>query len=593
MLPPSSVELFAWPKQSGVSSLSLRLRVKDIFKLTLTVHRDPSQLGSPVSSKEESIRRSLWWWMLQMDQQYSTALNRPLAISNLGDCPSPESESADLVIQSLSNYDSHFTLLGRQILSSTPWSNPQIDKYSDDLLALQRTIPSHLQFDVSWLNEDKQLPSWPLEVQAGLLHCKLHNLLILLNRQRVENDRNENHRYMRASANAGHATRGRQRALQSCRSLLLAFECFTTRARVGLMCWELGQMAFNAAMILTLSMLETGETQDLMPVQQVYSAFLEMNKLGIHKLAGAAVDRLGNLMKEFRTQDSTKQTVMGQEGMILLEDPGSTLSLTEDLPRLQERLAGALSRPDIDFSASSEGPPPAKKRAARKAPARDPKSNQGKAGRRSSMMVSKPVQRPVDRRMSDSVTPRPAQRRRLDRSPPNLSVMTNHPGQGVFSANSTPTVKSEANLFTPQTFNNYPSNMYSGSPTQGQHPDMRLPLDPINPPLQAQHPQHQHSQSRLHHQTGHHQHHHDHSQHVSHHQHQPSMSDSTDAAAANDFLFGNQTTPYSSEFFDDGLVPHSVDDHTGVHPAFDHPSFATTPFSMSSDVPVSFATHFQ
>ena len=546
------------------------------------MHRDPVQLNSLVSPKEEGVRRSLWWWMLQMDQQYSMTLNRPLAISTMGDSPAPEPTMADPIIQSLSHYESHFCLLSRQILSSGPWSNPQIDKYSDDLLALERTIPSAMQFDVSWLNDDKVLPTWPLDVHAGLLHAKTHNLLILLNRQRVENGRVDN-RHLRAGANANHVPRGREGVLHSCRSLLIAFEYFFTRVRPALMCWPIGQMAFNSAMILTLSMLETGETQDLMPVQQVYSAFLEINKLGIHKLAGAAVDRLGNLMKEFRTEDSTKQQVMGQQGMILLEDPGSPMSLADDLPRIQDRIAGAMGNPHlrrstIDLGARPEISPFTKKKGSRKSAAQRAQQGQQRAAKKTDS--NKSQRRPTDRRFSDSVTPRPPQRRRLNRETPTLSLMTGHPGQSVFSANSTPTVKSEATLFTPQTFEGFPNSIFAGSPNQQQSQDVRLTLDHLHTPLSHQsqsqsQPQPPPPPSRQSQQS-----------------HPPSISHQHSGSDTNaqDFMFSNQTTPYSSEFFDDHMPGQHVDEHQN-HSAFDHQPYSA-PFNVTGDMPGTFAAHF-
>ena len=546
--------------------------------------------------------------MLQMDQQYSMTLSRPLAISVTGDCPSPEPIMTDPVMQSLSIYDSHFTILGRQILSSGLWSNPQIDKFSDDLLALERTMPGVLQFEVSWLNEEKSLPAWPLNAHAGLLHIKMHNLLILLNRQRVESSRSEsgNNRYMRTSANANHMPRGRERVLHSCRSLLIAFEYFFTRVRAALICWSIGQMAFNAAMILTLSMLETGETQDLMPVQQVYSAFLEINKLGIHRLAGAAVDRLGNLMKEFRTEDSAKQTVMSQQGMMLLEDPGSPLSLSEDLPRLQHRISHAMAnsglrRSTLDHGTRGEGAAFAKKKMSKKSNAQRDSKNQHRGSKKSSPPKSQ--RKATDKDTSQQpVTARPSQRRRLNRSTPNLSIMTAHPGQTVFSATSTPTVKSETNMFTSQNFEGFPTQIFSGSPSQQQESELRLTLEQMNPSLQTSAQQSRQTHS---HQSSQQQAQHPHSQHIQHsrsqqrsesqvHNHQRGIAQqhaTSDAGNHQDFLFTNQTTPYSSEFFDDGMSSHNIDEHSN-HPAFDHHAFPTAPFNVSGDVSTSYSTHF-
>ena len=508
-----------------------------------------------------------------MDQQYSMTLGRPLGISSMGDCPSPESTIPDANAVSLSNYMSHFSLLARQILSSGNLSNTQIDKYTDDLLSLHSNLTSPMQFDATWLNEAKPLPSWPLDAQASLLHAKTHNLLILLNRQRVEKEKDKdrressNNRFARSNKNASHSPRGRERVLQACRSLLMAFEFMKSRCEAALTCWTMCQMAFNAAMLLTLSMLETGETKDLLPLQHVYSTFLDMNKLGIHKLAGAAVDRLGTLMKEFRSEDFANQTVMGQQGMMLLEDPGLPVaSPSEGFVPINDQMAGggfnpsALLRAATNRGHRTDSSPFSRKKGGRKQMSNREHKNQLQRTTKKAT-ASKPQRQTTDRRFSDSVTPRPHQRRRTNRSTPNLSLMTQHPGQGVFSANSTPTVKNET-LFTTQTFDSYPNTQFTDShhnPNQ-----LRLNLDNMHQPHPHQHP-HQHQTSLTHH--------HNHA--------------SSDPGNPNDFSFSTQSTPYSSEFFDDTTLSHSIDQSP-----FENPPFSAPPFSLPSDPHGGFAPHF-
>lgn len=277
--------------------------------------------------------------MLHMDQHYSMALGRPLAISSIGDCPAPDPMSTEPLAQSISNYIPQFTILARQILSAEYLGNEQIDSFSHELFALKQTLPEAVNFNETWLIKEKTVPGWPLDIQAGMLHAKTHNLLILLNRQRLDDNRPDSKTessmnstttdttanttaITTANSETDHVLRGRERVLESCRALLQAFEFFQTRLRAAMICWSMGQMAFNAAMILTLSILETKETRDLGAVQHAYTAFIEMNKLGIHKLAGDAVARLGALLKGLLSSDAIKETVMGRQGMLLLEDPG-------------------------------------------------------------------------------------------------------------------------------------------------------------------------------------------------------------------------------------------------------------------------------
>lgn len=306
--------------------------------LTCQVYRDPSQSSPPPPPQEVAIRKNIWWWMLHMDQHYSMALGRPLAISSIGDCPAPDPVTTEPLAQSISNYIPQFTILARQILSAEYLGNEQIDSFSQELLALKQTLPEAVNFNETWLNKEKTVPGWPLDIQAGMLHAKTHNLLILLNRQRLDDNQRDsktessmNSPETTANSETDHVHRGRERVLESCRALLQAFEFFQTRLRAAMVCWSMGQMAFNAAMILTLSILETKETRDLGAVQHAYTAFIEMNKLGIHKLAGDAVTRLGALLKGLLSSDAIKETVMGRQGMLLLEDPGLQGLIPEEM----------------------------------------------------------------------------------------------------------------------------------------------------------------------------------------------------------------------------------------------------------------------
>ncbi|KAL8750987.1 MAG: hypothetical protein Q9184_006221, partial [Pyrenodesmia sp. 2 TL-2023] len=286
---------------------------------SIGLHRDPDRLNPPVSPKEAAARRSLWWWIMHMDQQYSVTLGRPSGISSMGDCPSPEPLIQDPVVQSLSSYTAQFTILTRQILSTGYLDANQIDRFTEQLFALRQSLPTIIQFDETWLDVNKPVPGWPLDMQAASLHADMHTYILLLNRQRIST---ESIPQADQGIAINYSSRGRRRVLQSCRAVLQVFHFFQVREQAGLVCWTLGQQAFNAAMLLVLAMLETNEATDLDAVQQAYSTFLDMQRLGIHKLAEAAVDRLGSLMKEVPSGQASKETVMGQSGMSLLEDPG-------------------------------------------------------------------------------------------------------------------------------------------------------------------------------------------------------------------------------------------------------------------------------
>lgn len=496
----------------------------------------------------------------------------------MGDCPAPDPISRDPINQSLSNYLNQFSILGRRILSAAYLSNEQIDDFTDQLLELHQTLPDMIRFDVTWLDKNRALPSWPLDAQAGVLHANLHNFLLLLNRQRIENGHRDSDDPQTdltptppTSSNARSVPRGRERVLQSCRALLIAFEFFQTRVRAALICWTLGQMAFNASMILLLSMLETSDTQDLHAVERTYSTFLEMNKLGVHKLAGAAVERLGIILKEYRAGDPATETVMGQQGMMLLEDPGLQGSLPESFSPLNFQMAGGADTPGMQRSPTgfdaghhTSSQIGKKKTGRRPGSARDDKTRPPKKHSHGS-------QRPLnDRRFSDGASPRPPhKKKRTNRATPNLSVFTNHPGQHSFSVTPHPTVKPET-LYSSieqhhfQGFNAINAPVSSSIDRMNEYEATPRPQAFVQP-----HPSIQNFP----------------------HQHQQAASDPGDRSLD----FSNSTTPGTggSEFFDDSFQ-HSHEFNFDMHSAnltsYDHQPFSAPAYSMPSQ-PSSSSSH--
>lgn len=142
----------------------------------------------------------------------------------------------------------------------------------------------------------------------------------------------------------------------------MAFLFFYSRVPAALICWTMGQQAFNSCMILILDALETGDLSRIWKVEKAYAVFVELDKNGVHKLANLAVEKVSwgiNELKLMQAQDDAgtggraqtatlgridqtidikmqgaagseatpcsgivHDTVMGNTGMLLLEDPG-------------------------------------------------------------------------------------------------------------------------------------------------------------------------------------------------------------------------------------------------------------------------------
>ena len=135
---------------------------------SIGLHRNPRFLDPVPSLRECTVRQSLWWWMLHLDQQYSVTLGRPLGISGYGDCPPPEPLTTNPKVLRLAEFVDQFTVLARQILAADGLVGVgRIDEFTDKLVALWDTMPASLQFNESWLRQDCALPEWPLEMMSA------------------------------------------------------------------------------------------------------------------------------------------------------------------------------------------------------------------------------------------------------------------------------------------------------------------------------------------------------------------------------------------------------------------------------------------
>ncbi|KAK1081439.1 hypothetical protein LTR33_004686 [Friedmanniomyces endolithicus] len=370
---------------------------------SIGLHRDPQLLDPSPSLRESMVRRTLWWWMLHMDQHYSVTLGRPLGISGYGDCPPPEPLTTNPIILRLGQFVDHFTILARQILGSDGvMSVPKIDEFTDKLVQLWDTMPESLQFNESWSRPETVLPDWPLEVTSATLFVKVQSFLILLNRQRVEQTQSATGNsppkgiimpgsyslgMYGANDNLLHraAVRGRDLVVNSSISILQTFLFFHHRNPAVLTCWTMGQQAFNASMILLIDAWETDNTVNQWWVDEAFAVFVGLDNKGVHTLAKLAVQRisdgvaqLGLRRKERKEQASASRrssaqhnhhhqaqpqqqhqlqqpqlqldtafmadwsadAVMGNTAMFLLEDPGLQSYVQPPFQPLGWRMAG-------------------------------------------------------------------------------------------------------------------------------------------------------------------------------------------------------------------------------------------------------------
>lgn len=144
--------------------------------------------------------------------------------------------------------------------------------------------------------------------------------------------------------------------LSSSEEILSAFMFFYHKDPAALIDWTLGQQAFNSCMILLFDAIESRRvTFGIRKVEQAFVVFKELDDNDVHKLAGLAVEKISQALVELhkivapqptfrsmathdqqRSFDENREadkseaphglqsvdTVMGNTGMSLLEDPG-------------------------------------------------------------------------------------------------------------------------------------------------------------------------------------------------------------------------------------------------------------------------------
>ncbi|THY33808.1 hypothetical protein D6D00_00611, partial [Aureobasidium pullulans] len=302
---------------------------------SIGLHRDPRFLDPAPSLRECTVRKNLWWWLLHMDQEYSMTLGRPLGISGIGDCPPPDPLTTDPVALRLSEFFDQLTILGRQILSSNQLTDSKIDMYTNRLIALWDTMPDSLQFNKSWIKEETEIPEWPMETRATISYCNIHNYIILLNRQRIENNRNSPD-YRPSSPRlrqfstmpefffqpASHPSspiplipRGRPLVIDSSLALLDAFRFFHKRVPSALVDWTIGQQAFNACMILLLDAIDCESLEHIERVEAAHMIFVEMDKAEMHQLTGLAMSRIAEGLTHVREAYEARKMSMNSEAI--------------------------------------------------------------------------------------------------------------------------------------------------------------------------------------------------------------------------------------------------------------------------------------
>lgn len=162
------------------------------------------------------------------------------------------------------------------------------------------------------------------------LFAKVQSFLILLNRQRDQRTTRASSStspptypnilpginsttYTTSTAGGGDGLhhqapiRGRPLVINSSVQLLQTFLFFSHRHPAVLICWTIGQQAFNAAMIIILDACETENDQNMWLVGQAFTVFSHMQQNGVHEIAKLAVNRISRGIALFENRQRSRQ----------------------------------------------------------------------------------------------------------------------------------------------------------------------------------------------------------------------------------------------------------------------------------------------
>lgn len=327
------------------------------------MHHDPNHLHPSPSPRETDVRKRIWWWILQVDQEFSMTLGQPLAVSSTGDCPSPASSGDTPRWPYLDAFTNQFTTVSRQILSGGTLPYTKIVSLADELLHIQTTLPKSIRFREQWLDDTTPLSEWPQRVASALFHSRLHYLLLLLNRHRTDVGNAGNSATPSATATADFNQCGPEKTRDFCRSILQAYDFLTTRTYATFFCWMASLQALTAAWTLLFSGLDTyRDHKDIDVIQRTYDTLARTPHLGLDSMIGEAVEKLEVALRCLSERDTLETPKARHHKDPLVRDPDLQAMLRFSLlpPAYEVSRIGSLgdgSAPDETYARATQQDP--------------------------------------------------------------------------------------------------------------------------------------------------------------------------------------------------------------------------------------------
>ena len=176
------------------------------------------------------------------------------------------------------------------------FSNTTVDSHTKELATLAASVPLDFQFQRSWLHPESTTPPWPIDAQAASLHEQIHNCIVYLQNQSIDDSFPGPLRQKRKAAKLEGVvpkSRPSEVCLKSCREILRVFQYLSRRQREGWLNWSTCRRACQAASMLSKAEPKFKHSEDQSLLLENYQGFQEVHKLGIYRLGRVATESPG------------------------------------------------------------------------------------------------------------------------------------------------------------------------------------------------------------------------------------------------------------------------------------------------------------
>ncbi|KAF4552782.1 Diphthamide biosynthesis protein 3 [Elsinoe fawcettii] len=286
------------------------------------LHRNPKMIEPLPSLRDSALRKKLWWYLLFIDQQFSMILGRPMGISAVGDCPFSEQLTTDAAVLRLLECIDQITVLGRQIMGTTPLASHRISNYCEKLNMVLDMLPEEVRFKSSWITNPAERPDSPLDQHSAVVYSNVHSYLIILNRQRVDTSLGSS-----TTSFGSIGTTANQSSLEGALSspsftststwssitassalILDVFRYLHSQSSPSLVDWSVKQHVFTAVSLLLVDATARHKVDHEHSIETAVAIFHDLAETQHDELGRRAFDKLSDGLHQMRAAEQRRRS---------------------------------------------------------------------------------------------------------------------------------------------------------------------------------------------------------------------------------------------------------------------------------------------